>query len=133
MGLEQIKRLDTACIIRAENFRVWNENLDSQRFDTDFIMEGNSNFALPLVLRNKDKDLFQRACAILEERKVEYRIGTAGGGNQARQPYLQKYDHRIVGDLDVANHIHDYGLYVGNHTELDKQQIKNLCEALNDC
>tara|TARA_R100000995_G_scaffold43909_1_gene20546 strand:+ start:486 stop:1673 length:1188 start_codon:yes stop_codon:yes gene_type:complete len=133
LGLEQIKRLDTACIIRAENFRVWNENLDSQRFDTDFIMEGNSNFALPLVLRNKDKDLFQRACAILEERKVEYRIGTAGGGNQARQPYLQKYDHRIVGDLDVANHIHDYGLYVGNHTELDKQQIKNLCEALNDC
>ncbi len=57
MGLEQIKRLDTACIIRAENFRVWNENLDSQRFDTDFIMEGNSNFALPLILRNKDKNL----------------------------------------------------------------------------
>ena len=133
LGLEQIKRLDNACITRAENFRIWNESLDSQKFDTDFIIEGNSNFALPLILRNKDKDLFKRVCAVLEDKKVEYRIGTAGGGNQARQPYLQKYDHRIVGDLDVANLIHDYGLYVGNHTELNKQQIINLCEALNGC
>lgn len=133
LGLEQIKRLDNACVLRANNFQTWVDNLDSQRFQTEFNIEGNSSFALPLIVKRQDKNLFKRACTTLEERKVEYRIGTAGGGNQARQPYLQKYDHRIVGELSVANHIHDYGLYVGNHTELDKQQIINLCEALNDC
>ena len=65
--------------------------------------------------------------------RVEYRIGTAGGGNQARQPYLEKYDHRIVGNLEISDHIHDFGLYVGNHTELEKDSIINLCEDINDC
>ena len=133
MGLEQIKRLDNACFARANNFKTWVENLDSKKYNTDYNIEGNSSFALPLIVKDKDKDLFHRACLALEKNKVEYRIGTAGGGNQARQPYLQKYDHRISGELDVANHIHDYGLYVGNHTDLTKQQIKNLCEVLNDC
>ena len=68
---------------------------------------------------------------ILEEEKVEYRLGTAGGGNQARQPYLERYDHKIVGDLDNSNYIHDNGLYVGNHTELTESQIIHLCERLN--
>ena len=133
LGLEQLGRLDRAVTLRANNFKTWVDNLDSQRFQTDFNIEGNSSFALPLIVKRQDKNLFKRVCSELENRKVEYRIGTAGGGNQARQPYLQKYDHRIVGELSVANHIHDYGLYVGNHTELDKQQIINLCEALNGC
>lgn len=133
LGLEQLGRLDRAVTLRANNFQTWVNSLDSQRFQTDFNIEGNSSFALPLILKRQDKNLFKRVCSELENRKVEYRIGTAGGGNQARQPYLQKYDHRIVGELSVANHIHDYGLYVGNHTELDKQQIINLCEALNGC
>ena len=133
LGLEQLGRLDRAATIRAENFKTWITHLDGQKFQTNYLEEGNSSFALPLILREKDKNIFQRVCSILEERKVEYRIGTAGGGNQARQPYLEKYDHRIVGDLEVSDHIHDFGLYIGNHTELEKNDIINLCEAINDC
>ena len=86
-----------------------------------------------MVLKDKDSELFRRACDVLESELVEYRIGTAGGGNQARQPYLEKYDYKISGNLEVADHIHDYGLYVGNHPELSSRQIINLCEKLNDC
>ena len=71
-------------------------------------------------------------CRILEEEKVEYRLGTAGGGNQARQPYLKNYEHRITEELKNSNYIHDYGLYIGNHTDLSEQQIKNLCVRLNN-
>jgi len=133
LGLEQINKLDFAVEKRAENLKVWLDNLDQERYFTGYNLEGNSSFALPLVLADKDKDLFQRVCNTLEKQSVEYRIGTAGGGNQARQPYLEKYEYRILGSLDVANHIHDYGLYIGNHTELTEEQIKSLCEALNDC
>ena len=65
---------------------------------------------------------------------VEYRIGTAGGGNQARQPYLREglYEYEIVGRLDTADHIHDYSLYVGNHTDLTREQIIDLCERINN-
>ena len=35
-------------------------------------------------------------------------------------------------NLDNANHIHDYGLYIGNHPELDKTEIIKLCRKLNE-
>ncbi len=59
-------------------------------------------------------------------------LGTAGGGNQARQPYLEKYDFKICDNLDNANHVHDYGLYIGNHPELNAKQIKSVVNKLNE-
>ena len=130
LGLEQLKRLDYNCNERRENFKIWMETLDSKKFFTDFHQNGNSNFALPLITVKKDLELFEKCSILLEDEKVEYRIGTAGGGNQARQPYLDKYDF-IEHDLSNVDHIHDFGLYVGNHPELSKPQIKKLCEGLN--
>ena len=68
----------------------------------------------------------------MEEEKVEYRLGTAGGGNQARQPYLERYEHKVVGKLEVSDYIQDYGLYIGNHPELLEEQILDLCKRLNN-
>lgn len=132
LGLEQIKRLDSNVETRIKNLDIWLKNLDNMLYYTEFNIKGNSSFTLPLILNNKDKDLFKKICNLLDSEGVEYRTGTAGGGNQARQPYLKKYSHRINQNLKVADHIHDYGLYVGNHTELAEQQIQNLCEKLNN-
>ena len=93
-------------------------------------MNGNSNFALPLILKEEDEDLFSKCCKLLEDEKVEFRVGTAGGGNQARQPYLKKYEI-IKHDLTNVDYIHDYGLYIGNHPELVVEDIVKLCEGLN--
>ena len=130
LGLEQIKRLDYNCEQRRDNFRIWIDSLDSNKFYTDFHQDGNSNFALPLILKEKDLNLFNDCCKLLTYENVEYRVGTAGGGNQARQPYLDKYNF-VEHDLSNVNHIHDFGLYIGNHPELNKKQIVNLCEELN--
>ena len=73
-----------------------------------------------------------QVCTILEQEKVEYRLGTAGGGNQARQPYLEKFLYKTVGALKNSNFIHDKGLYIGNHTDLTEKQIINLCKKLNN-
>jgi CDP-6-deoxy-D-xylo-4-hexulose-3-dehydrase len=130
LGLSQLKRLDNNIMIRKENLEIWLDSLDSSKYFTIFDREGNSNFALPLILLEKDLEYFKKVCKLLEEEGVEYRVGTAGGGNQARQPYLEKYDI-VTHDLRNVNHIHDFGLYVGNHPELSKEQIINLCRKLN--
>jgi CDP-6-deoxy-D-xylo-4-hexulose-3-dehydrase len=130
LGLEQINRLDANISARKNNLDIWLSSLDSEKYFTDFFVDGNSSFALPLVLK-KNGDL-TRICEVLKEEGVEYRLGTAGGGNQARQPYLSKYDHKIVGQLTNSNFIHDNSLYVGNHTDLTTQQIKDLCKRLNN-
>lgn len=130
LGLEQLKRLDFNCEQRSKNFILWVDNLNSNKFMVDYEQNGNSNFALPLILQKKDLELFKKCCKLLEEEEVEYRVGTAGGGNQARQPYLEGYDV-IKHDLKNVDHIHDYGLYIGNHPELIDEDIINLCQKLN--
>ena len=142
LGLEQIHRLDENIEARKKNLAVWLGNLNPNKYFVDYFVEGSSNFALPLIINPEvsagiiptegaHQVTMERICNILEEESVEYRIGTAGGGNQARQPYLQNYNFRTVGSLRVSNYIHDYGLYIGNHPELTEQQILELCEKLN--
>ena len=131
LGLEQLKSLNYNCDKRRDNFKSWVDSLNSNKFFVDFHQNGNSNFALPLVLKEKDLELFEKCCILLEEQNVEYRVGTAGGGNQARQPYLDKYNF-IAHDLSNVDHIHDFGLYIGNHPELVDEDIVNLCKELNN-
>jgi CDP-6-deoxy-D-xylo-4-hexulose-3-dehydrase len=128
LGIEQMNRLDYNIQRRVENLNIWLNNLDSDKFYIDFKIEGNSNFALPLIVKDKIKEV----CEVLELEKVEYRLGTAGGGNQARQPYLKNFSYRIFGNLNISNYIHDNALYIGNHPELTKEQIINLCKKLNN-
>ena len=132
LGLKQMERLDYNIECRRDNLAVWLENLDSEKYFTDFDTEGNSSFALPLILAQPDTALLKKICAFLKKEQVEYRLGTAGGGNQARQPYLKNYSFRQADDLDNANYIHDNSLYIGNHTELNKEQIVELCRGLNN-
>ena len=132
VGMSQLNRLDENIHIRTENLNIWLDTLDSEKYFTGYDREGSSNFSLPLIIIKKDLEFFQKVCKLLESQDVEYRIGTAGGGNQARQPYLEGCDFRVQGNLDNANHIHDYGLYIGNHPELDKTEIIKLCRKLNE-
>jgi len=130
LGLEQIKRLDMTIVHRRKNLKYWLDFLDPDKYHTGYNSEGNSNFSLPLILKNKN--IIRPVCDILETNSVEYRLGTAGGGNQARQPYLEKFNFKISGQLNNANYIHENGLYIGNHSEINRERIKDLCEKLND-
>ena len=134
LGIEQMKRIDYNIERRRHNLALWNSSLDSSKFYTEYNLEGNSSFALPLVLIEPDKEIFKNICNLLEDELVEYRVGTAGGGNQTLQPYMVegKYDYSVIGDLTYTNHIHYYSLYVGNHPELTDEQILDLCERLNN-
>ena len=131
LGIEQLKRLDYNVRKRQENLRIWVSCLDPIKYRVDFKEEGSSNFSLPLIVQDSDVELFDKCCKLLDKEAVEYRLGTAGGGNQARQPYLRKCDYKISEELINADYVHDFGLYIGNHPELDIEQIINLCDKLN--
>ena len=138
LGLEQLKRLDYNIERRRDNLDIWLKHLNPSIFITSFNTEGNSNFALPLVMQGSTRDRlhinddYSSVCEVLDLNGVEYRLGTAGGGNQARQPYLKKFPHKISGVLAQANYIHENALYIGNHVDLTKEQIIELCKKLNN-
>lgn len=132
LGRSQIKKLDVNNKIRSENFRIFLENLDKKKFYTDFDIEGSSNYAFILILKNPDLKLCEKVMATLRKSGVEFRRGTSGGGNQLRQPYLKK----IVGEKEHkkypnVEHVHFYGFYIGNYSTLEKEKILKLCSILN--
>lgn len=131
LGIHQLKRLDYNIKIRTENLIIWLDNLNSEIYFVDFNRKGSSNFALPLLLKKPNKKLFEKIKLILIEEKVEFRVGTAGGGNQQLQPFLDKYEYKVVNDLKNVNHVHNYGLYIGNHQDLESNKILNLTKKLN--
>jgi len=131
LGLSQIKKLDLNIAKRTENLKTWLDNLDGNFFQTSFNDVGSSNFALPLILKDKNKNLFKKICYQLNSMNVEYRLGTAGGGNLSRQPFLKKYEHKITDNQNTVNHVHEFGLYVGNGSHVGSKRIKEVVFQLN--
>jgi CDP-6-deoxy-D-xylo-4-hexulose-3-dehydrase len=132
IGRSQLKRLDEGIRQRTANLRLFLANLDSRTYQTDFATEGSSNYALTLVLKRPDPALMECIMAALRKHGVEFRRGTAGGGNQLRQPYLR----RLLGpnawkDFPRADHVHFFGAYIGNYPTLERDNILRLCELLN--
>jgi hypothetical protein len=65
-------------------------HLDPEKYRTDFDLDGCSNYALNLVLKEADSFFCQRVIEALKSHRVEFRRGSADGGNQLRQPYLRR-------------------------------------------
>lgn len=132
VGRSQLKRLDKNNAIRKKNLRLFLDNLDSDKYFVDFEVNGSCNYALTLVLKESDNKLCQKVMKTLTGKGVEFRRGTAGGGNQLRQPYLKS----VTSEEDITlypnvDHIHFYGFYIGNYPELEREKILKLCGILN--
>ena len=106
-------------------------NLDINKYRTDFRMEGSSNYALNLILQHADIPFTERLMMKMREEKIEYRRGSAGGGNQLRQPYLRKLLRDTYQNFHEVDHIHFNGFYIGNFPSLEEKKILRLCEILN--
>jgi CDP-6-deoxy-D-xylo-4-hexulose-3-dehydrase len=132
MGQSQLGRLHENNRQRTENFLWFLAHLDSDKYQTDFVTEGSSNYAFTLILRQPDDALRDRVEAALREHRIEFRRGTSGGGNQLRQPYLKA----IFGEEEClryprVDHVHFYGFYIGNYPGLELAKIDALCALLN--
>jgi len=132
LGLSQLKRLDQNVERRTENFIHFLKRIDSSKFRTDFKVDGSSNYAFNVVLRDPDDQLVASVMEKMRGAEIEFRRGSAGGGNQLRQPYLEPHlkgqHHR---DFPETEHIHFYGFYIGNFPDLSLSEIDEICEVLN--
>jgi CDP-6-deoxy-D-xylo-4-hexulose-3-dehydrase len=132
MGRSQLKRLDRMVERRNENLRRFLGKIDKRKYRTDFKMEGCSNYAFNLVLNEADDVLVERLMKKMRESGVEFRRGSAGGGNQMRQPYLKG----IVPDglwkkFPEVEHVHFYGFYIGNFPDLRDEEVDEICAIVN--
>jgi CDP-6-deoxy-D-xylo-4-hexulose-3-dehydrase len=132
LGRIQLKRLDENVNKRTKNFLRFLNKIDSNKYRTDFKLEGSSNYAFNLVMRQPDEGFVQRLMQKMHESGVEFRRGSAGGGNQIRQPYLKgilpEGYHKLFKEVE---HIHFYGFYIGNFPDLNTDEVDEICAILN--
>lgn len=132
MGRSQLKRLDQNVRLRTKNLLRFLKQIDPDKYRTDFKLEGSSNYAFNLILKQPDNDLVQRLMQKMRDSGVEFRRGSAGGGNQIRQPYLKGIvPHGHHYEFRETEHIHFYGFYIGNFPDLRDEEVDELCVILN--
>lgn len=132
MGRSQLKRLDKNVRRRTDNLLRFLKQIDPEKYQTDFKLEGSSNYAFNLILKRADDKLVHRLMQKMRDSGVEFRRGSAGGGNQIRQPYLKGIvpdgHHR---EFPATEHVHFYGFYIGNFPDLKDQEVDEICAILN--
>ena len=133
LGLSQLPKLDENVKLRNRNHERFLSKLSPKKFFTGFKLIGSSNYAFNLILNDKDQDFANRIMSRMKEEGIEFRRGSAGGGNQTRQPYLKN----IVPEnyhLNFPNteHIHFYGFYIGNFPSMQLDEIDFITKTLNE-
>jgi len=133
LGINQLKRLNHNIKIRKQNFKLFLSKLDPSKYFVDYSTIGNSNYAFPIILKEKNfkkREIFENK---LLKSGIEFRRGNAGGGNQLRQPYLQNFlNGQKPSDMKNTEHIHFFGYYIGNFPSLRRSKIIKICNILNN-
>jgi len=134
LGQNQLKHLDENVRLRNENLFYFLSKLDQKKYKVDFRLIGCSNYAFNIVLQPEyaNKEFVERLMGKMRDEQIEFRRGSAGGGNQLRQPYLKNIvpeDH--YKKFPNTDHMHFYSFYIGNYPTLSKLAIDEITTVFN--
>ncbi len=135
IGQNQMKRIDDIIKKRNRNLQYFLSSLDNKKYYTDFNIDGCSNYALNLIQLNNSKKNFTNLTKRLKKNNIEFRVGSAGGGNQLRQPYLKNFIKKNNINPSIylnTEKVHNFGLYLGNYPDLTLKNIDFICKVIND-
>jgi CDP-6-deoxy-D-xylo-4-hexulose-3-dehydrase len=106
--------------------------LDSTKYFTEFKLEGASNYAFNLILKENNREFCEKLMNTMRSEGIEFRRGSAGGGNQLRQPYMKKrISHNYYRFFPNTEHIHFYGFYIGNFPTMQESEVDEIVKILN--
>ena len=133
LGLCQLDKLDSNNQIRVNNFKYFVENLNFEKFYTDFEMDGQSNYAFIVIMKEADFEMRHLLETTLKHNGIEFRRGLSGGGNQLRQPFFKNQikEHELYENFSNVEHVHNFSWYIGNYPTLEIEKIDNLLGILN--
>jgi CDP-6-deoxy-D-xylo-4-hexulose-3-dehydrase len=134
MGLAQLDKIEQFIARRKANFRYLYERLrgyeDFMHLPAWHEEADPSWFAMPLLVRDDAPFLRYEMTRYLEQRLVETRPLFAG--NLLKQPAYRHIDHRVVGNLPVADRILRGAFFIGVYPGLDVEQLDYMLEVIAD-
>ncbi len=119
IGRMQLKKLDSICSVRAQNFDCYAEALTGfykQTSDTGLL----SSFAYGTLVENR-MEVFET----LKAHQIECRPLICG--NIARHPFwVREYGEQILPNADL---VHEYGIYLPNHHNLSRADASRVASV----
>ena len=132
LGMNQLKRLDSNVESRTKNQSLFFSGLSKEFYRTDYLFEGSSNYAFNIVLNENNPSLAEKLKRAMNEVGIENRRGSAGGGNQLRQPYLRKLYKDLYASFPETDHIHFNGFYIEQLSGIKSTRIEDLVTFFNN-
>ena len=125
LGLLQLENLDKHNTIRKKNFEIFANNLDSSKYFTEFLIDGNCSFCFPVIVKDKCRDKIQQK---LNDSGIETR--PIIGGNLYEHPFMENQCAEIL-DKN-AQTVHTNGFYIGNNHNVKQEDVTWLVNILNE-
>lgn len=123
IGISQLDKMNEICKVREENYNFYNHYLENKFWKQESEYSELSSFAYGTIVENRE-EVFNH----LKANGIEVRPLICG--SMGKQPFwIKKYGQT---SLEVADIIHDFGLYLPNHLYLDEEKIKFVCEKFKE-
>ncbi len=123
IGISQLDKMDQICKVREENYNFYNKYLENKFWKQESEYSELSSFAYGTIVENRE-EVFNH----LKANDIEVRPLICG--SMGKQPFwIKKYGQT---SLEVADIVHDFGLYLPNHLYLDEEKIKFVCEKFKE-
>lgn len=123
IGISQLEKMDEICKVREENYNFYNKYLENKFWKQESEYSELSSFAYGTIVENRE-EVFNH----LKANDIEVRPLICG--SMGKQPFwIKKYGQT---SLEVADIVHDFGLYLPNHLYLDEEKIKFVCDKFKE-
>jgi CDP-6-deoxy-D-xylo-4-hexulose-3-dehydrase len=123
IGISQLDKMEEIIKVRENNYNLYNKFLEGKYWKQESKYSELSSFAYGTIVENR-MEVFNH----LKKNNIEVRPLICG--SMGKQPFwIKKYGHT---PLEVADVIHDYGLYLPNHLYLNEEKIKFVCDKFKE-
>lgn len=123
LGIGQLKKMDEIVSIRENNFNLYKKYFDNQYWCQESSYNKLSSFAFGTIVENR-VEVFNH----LKKNNIEVRPLICG--SMGKQPFwIKRFGYT---PLEVADIVHDYGLYLPNHLYIDEEKIKFITEKFKE-
>jgi len=131
IGQLDFNRINIYTESRKNLFKLFYENLDKNKF---FLPEEREKcqdipFCIPVIVKNKNKEIYNKALEICKKLGIEYRPIISG-----YLGYQTCYQQYFKSSKEYSNslHLHNYGFYIGLYHGIKEKNILKLIKLLNE-
>lgn len=123
LGISQMDKMEEIVKVREHNFNLYNKYLGGGYWSQNSDYEQLSSFAFGTIVENRE-EVFNH----LKKNGIEVRPLICG--SMGKQPFWIKKFGYIP--LEVADIVHDFGLYLPNHLYITEENIKFITDKFKE-